>query len=130
MKPIQLLRNYLTLTAFLLSAAACRELELSDIDADVEIQDVVTTDLGNGEKKLDFTVVVTQFGNAYFQDYKMTFTKFNDPVVIDSSKMTLPTAREFVKHSVQPVQSGDYYAFISLKAEGISNGFGKVLKVP
>lgn len=131
MKPVQFLLNCLILGAFALFIAACQKQESAQVDVDVEIQDVnVTLDLGNGEKKLDFTVVVTQIGNTFLRDYKMVFTKYGSTVVLDSFQTTLPTAREFLKHSVQPVESGTYEAYITLRGDGINYGYGKLVKVP
>ncbi len=129
MKPVQFYRNCLVWALLALFVAACQKQESADVDVDVQIQDIVTTDLGNGQKKLDFTVVVTQFGNTFLRDYKMVFTKFDSNVALDSFQTTLPTAREFVKHSFQPVQTGNYRANILLRMDGGSYGFGKMIKV-
>jgi hypothetical protein len=130
MKPVQFLRNGLILGALALSLVSCQKQD-AEVEVEVEIQDVVTTDLGNGQKKLDFTVVVTQFGNTFLRDYKMVFMSFGNPsVVLDTYETTLPTAREFVKHTIQPVTSGNYIAEITLKMDGINYGYGKSVRVP
>ncbi|MCE7925768.1 MAG: hypothetical protein DYG98_22175 [Haliscomenobacteraceae bacterium CHB4] len=129
MKTIAILCKFLTWGTLALSLATCQKQD-AEVDVDVQIQDVVTTDLGNGQKKLDFTVVVTQFGNTFLRDYKMVFMTLGNPsVALDSYETTLPTAREFVKHTIQPVTSGNYTAEITLKMEGINYGFGKLVKV-
>jgi hypothetical protein len=111
--------------------AACQKHESAEVEADFEIRDVVTTDLGNGQKKLDFTVVVTQFGNTFLRGYKMVFMTFGNPsVALDTYETTLPTAREFVKHTIQPVTSGNYMAEITLKMDGINYDYGKSVRVP
>ena len=132
MKTIQFLRHCLILGALVLSVATCQKQESAEVDADIEIRDVVTTDLGNGEKKLDFTVVVTQIGNTFYPDYRMTFTKFNNQeTVLDSSRITLPTAREFVKHTIQPVQPGNYRVTVRLQFDDLNyTGYGTMITVP
>ncbi|MBV6439828.1 MAG: hypothetical protein EPGJADBJ_01482 [Saprospiraceae bacterium] len=129
---IQFLRHCLILGALTLSVTACQKQEDMDIDADIEFQDIVTTDLGNGDKKLDFTVVVTQIGNSFYRDYRMTLTKFNDKeTVLDSAYITLPTAREFVKHSVQPLQPGNYWINVQLHLDDLNyTGYGTMITVP
>ncbi|MBX2892013.1 MAG: hypothetical protein KF734_13875 [Saprospiraceae bacterium] len=104
--------------------------ENPEVEVNILFQDAMTTQIGNDDRRLDFTVVVTQLGNTFYRDYTMTFTKINNSsVVLDSYHTTLPTAREFVKHSIQPLEPGFYMANITLKKEGVEYGFGKGIEV-
>lgn len=111
----------------LLAVSACDKQESTSVSTDIDIQDPVVTDTGNGAKMLDFTVVVTQFGNTFDREFKFTISRFGQSAVLDSFQTMLPSAREFVKFSVVVPGPGDYWTFVSTGTNG--SGSGTLIKV-
>lgn len=117
------------LLATLFLFQACRQ-EDFEINIDIDIRDPEITNLDDGSKKLDFTVVVTQLGNHYYQDFHFNFTEFGSSATLDSFSTALPTAREFIKRSIVVASGGDYWveAFVGTESNGSSSG--TLIKVP
>lgn len=112
-------------------AAGCQKQESHTINADIEIRDPEISEAGAGAKQLDFTVVVTQLGTTYEQEFEFRISPFNSQsTLIGSYRTSLPTAREFVKFSVTVPGPGDYWLDVLLGPEGNRFGYGKSLKVP
>jgi hypothetical protein len=109
--------------------AACRK-EAAMTSTEIEIRQPVISEVADGTKKLDFTIVVTQLGNKFYQDFDFKLTKWNSSAVLDSFQTTLPTAREFVKFSVIVPGPGDYWAEVSVMEDGSGSGSGTLIKIP
>ncbi len=88
--------------------AGCQPKEKLYISIDIDIPAPAVTTLNDGRKKLDFVVEVTQLGNHFFQDFDLQFSKSRGSAVLDSFHTLMPTAKEFVRHSVIVDQPGDY----------------------
>jgi len=111
--------------------AGCQKQESHTNNADIEIRDPEISDVGAGAKQLDFTVVVTQLGTTYEQEFEFRISPFNSQsTLIGSYKTSLPTAREFVKFSVTVPGPGDYWVEVNIGPDGSRFGYGKLLKVP
>ena len=113
-----------------LCASNCRKEEERHVSTDIDLRDPVITTLDNGRKKLDFTIVVTQIGNHFFQDFDLKISRFGSNTVIDSFHTLLPTAREFVRYSIVVDQPGNYWVDIFVGSGGGGSGIGKMVKVP
>lgn len=112
----------------LLAVYACGKQETTSVSTDIDIRDPIVTDAANGAKNLDFTIVVTQIGNTFDEEFKFTISRFGQSAVLDSFQTTLPTAREFVKFSVTVPGPGDYWAEVLTGTGG--SGSGTLIKVP
>lgn len=116
--------------ACLLLGESCKQEPLS-VNIDIDIQDPQITTLQGGAKKLDFTVVVTQLGNFYHEEFQFQFKKFgNNSPLIDSFQVVLPTAREFVRRTVTVPQGGDYWVEAQVGTSNSGASTGTLIKVP
>lgn len=117
------------LFASILLLGACKK-EKFELDIDIDIRDPEISNLDGGSKKLDFTIVVTQLGNYYHKDFHFKLKKFGGNVALDSFSTILPTAREFVKHTVVVASGGDYWIEASIGTEQNGASSGTLIKVP
>lgn len=118
------------LVSCLLFGNACKKEPLS-VNIDIDIQNPQITNLQDGAKKLDFTIVVTQLGNYYHEEFQFQFKEFgNNSPLIDSFQVILPTAREFVRRTVTVPQGGDYWVEAQVGTGSAGSSTGTLIKVP
>ncbi|MCC7464766.1 MAG: hypothetical protein IT261_00770 [Saprospiraceae bacterium] len=125
------MKNFISPFTFILLAglSACRQ-EQYEVDIDTSFQTPVVTPLPDGSRQVDLTMVVTQIGNFYYQDFSYNFRKFQGTVLYDSLTTTLPTAREFIQRSFVVPEPGLYY--LTMRVGSVSNGSssGKTVDIP
>lgn len=117
------------LITLLMGFGACRK-EHAEVSIEMTVQPPVVTPMPDGSRQVDLTMVVTQIGNYYYQDFSYDFKKFQGTVIFDSLATTLPTAREFIQRRVIVPESGLYYLNMRLGTETNGASTGKTVKIP
>lgn len=118
-----------TLLIMLLSLGACRP-EQAEITIDMDVQPPIIDSLPDGSRQVDLTMVITQIGNYYYQDFSYDFRKFQGAVIFDSLVTTLPTAREFIRRRVIVPEPGLYFLTMRLGTESNGASSGMTIDIP
>jgi hypothetical protein len=126
------MKHLITSMAFILLAglSACEQEQPYEVNIDTTFQTPVVTPLPDGSRQVDLTMVITQIGNYYYQDFSYDFRKFQGTLIFDSLTTTLPTAREFIQRSFVVPEPGLYY--LTMRVGTVSSGLssGKTVDIP
>lgn len=114
----------------LLTTWGCGKQEPVSIDIDIDIHEPAITTLSDGSKQLDFTVEVRQIGDYFHKDIEFELKKLGGSAVLDHYQTLMPTAKEFVHHSVVVETAGDYFLEVFVGSNGSGVGSGTLVKVP
>ncbi|MBL7810462.1 MAG: hypothetical protein JNN28_21740 [Saprospiraceae bacterium] len=117
------------LLTLLMSLESCRP-DQAEVSIEMLVQPPVVTTLADGSRQADLTMVITQIGNFYYQDFSYDFKKFQGTVIFDSLATTLPTAREFIQRRVIVPEPGLYYLSMRLGTETNGASTGKTVEIP
>lgn len=113
-----------------LLALGCQKDQVTPtVTIDIKVPDPVITTLGNGSKKLDFNIEVTQTGDFFYQDFDFKLLKTGTTIELDSYHTQLSSAHEFITRSVV-VPSGSYQVKIFIGPADSGAGSGSVVVVP
>ena len=125
------MKQLLYFSVFLASLlTGCQPKEALETQVDIDIQQPVVTLLADSTRQLDFSIIITQLGNYYYQDFKFELREWETGQVIDQFETTLGTAREFVFHRVIVSGAGNYYVTTGLGTERNGVSSGELLVVP
>ena len=113
----------------LMCLGACRTDE-AHVTIDTVVQPPVVTTLPNGSRQVDLTMVITQSGNFYYQDFSYDFKKFQGTIIFDSLTTTLPTAREFIQRRFVVPGPGLYYLTMRLGTDSNGSSSGETVDIP
>ena len=118
------------LCCLLLAAGCTKDQEIPDVTIDIKVPDPVISTLSNGSKRLDFTVEITQTGNFFYQDFDFSFTTSDGATILDTYHYLLPSAHEFVHHTVVVTTPGTYKANVFIGPSDSGAGSGSTVVVP
>ncbi|MDO8972239.1 MAG: hypothetical protein Q7U74_16205 [Saprospiraceae bacterium] len=122
--------KYNTTLFFLLLLCGACDPESVSVEIDIDIRDPVITTLPDSTKQLDFTIVVTQIGNFYHQDFHFRLNPFSSTTIIDSFSTRLPSAREFVTRTVVVPKPGNYWVEARIGTDESGASSGTLIQVP
>lgn len=122
--------KYNTTLFFLLLLCGACDPEPGFVETTIDIRDPVITTLPDSTKQLDFTIVVTQIGNFYRQEFHFSLNPFNSTTIIDSFSTRLPSAREFVTRTVVVPKPGNYWVEARLGTDEGGSSSGTLIRVP
>ena len=122
--------NALLCCALFLASGCLKDQEVPDVTIDTKVPDPVITTLSNGTKKLDFTIEVTQTGNFFYQDFDFQLSRTDTLVALDSYHVLLPSAHEFVHHTVVVQHPGVYKVAVFIGPADNGAGSSSTVVVP
>ncbi|MDX1910157.1 MAG: hypothetical protein SFV22_01660 [Saprospiraceae bacterium] len=106
---------FTALLFLLLTQPACKKEDNSAaVTIDIDIKDPVFSVLPDGSIQADMTIVITQLGNYFFEDFTCRWWRYPDGAVLGTYQTILPTAREFVRFPLIVPEPGTYWLETSL----------------
>ncbi|MEO6758754.1 MAG: hypothetical protein ABIO24_04810 [Saprospiraceae bacterium] len=119
------------LCCVVLFAFGCqKDQPVPSVTIDIKVPAPVITTLSNGQKKLDFTVEVTQTGDFFYQDFNFRFTQPDSSLVLDTYYTLLSSGHEFVHHTVTASHPGIYMVDVFIGPADGGGGSGSTVVVP
>ena len=122
------LNTYLLLGLLSLTLA-CSKNE-PELNIEIDFEKITIAKFPNGDREVGYTISVTQFGDIFLNEFSFTFRPYFSRNVLDEFSTTLPTAREFVQHTVKLSKAGEYNATVKIKRGNKEVSFSKEIDVP